>query len=193
MRRIRATRLYAGWRSARSLGVGFMFLLFFAATLRGQNQSGVADEYDIRAAMLVNIPRFVSWPASKVDPAHPRILLCIVGSDPVKPSLDHLLQQEAGEAHILRVKHLNSFEGASGCDMVYAGHGEQHELREAAPGLLKAGVLVITERPNNNNPDQIIGLPTAEEHVRIEVNLTAAQRAGLTISSKLLRLATVTR
>jgi len=39
----------------------------------------------------------------------------------------------------------------------------------------------------------VIGLPSVDEHIHIDVNLGTAQRTGLTISSKLLRLATVTQ
>jgi hypothetical protein len=58
---------------------------------------------------------------------------------------------------------------------------------------MKNNVLILSERSNATSPNQVIGLPSIDEHVHIEVDLAAAQRSGISFSSKLLRLATVTR
>lgn len=150
-----------------------------------------ADEYDIRAAMLINITRFVEWPAWKVNAQNPQISICVVGIDPIAPSLDHLLQSETSSP--IKIHHLGSFDAATSCQVLYVSLHEQKSLKQLAPKLSKAAVLVVSEEPNATSPNQIIGLPTEDEHVHIDVNLAAAKLAGITISSKLLHLATVTR
>ncbi len=177
--RSRALRLIAG------------IVLLATAFAHGRAQTD-ADEYDIRAAMLFNITRFVEWPASKVNAQHPQIVVCIAGSDPIGPSFDHFLESQ-NNGKPIKVRHLNSIDSSDFCHVLYVSLHEQKNLKKLAPELAKNSVLVISERQNANSPDQTIGLPTIDEHVHIEVNLGAAKRAGITISSKLLRLATVTR
>lgn len=187
--RFQPARRLSAWPLRVLLGL----LLLGGAAAQALAQDSAADEYDIRAAMLFNITRFVEWPASKLNAQHPQILVCIVGSDPIGPSFDHFLQSQGGGGKSVQVRHLSSFDSAGACHVLYVSLRERKDLKRSAPGLAKANVLLVSERPNAGSPDQTIGLPTVDEHIHIDVNLAAAQRAGLTISSKLLRLATVTR
>ncbi len=174
--------------------LGMVCLLLLCSTAaQGQGEGKAADEYDIRAAMLFNITRFVDWRAGKIDTQHRQISVCIVGSDPIGASFDHFLQEQGNSAKTIKVRHLASFDLANTCDVLYVSVRELKSLKRVGAELAKAGVLVISESPNAAIPSQIIGLPTIDEHVHIEVNLSAAKLAGITISSKLLHLATVTR
>jgi hypothetical protein len=172
---------------------------FFAtALLAGVSWSSIAqtttaDEYEIRAAMLLNLTRFIVWPASKFDAAHPQFLLCIVGSDPIMLDVDRTFQNQNVAGKPVQVRHLSSLDGASSCHVLYVSGSQRKNVERVQDELMKNGVLTVSERANSNSPSQIIGLPALDERVRIEVNLGAAQRTGLTISSRLLHLATVTQ
>jgi hypothetical protein len=175
MARLRSSQVHS--RCSRALlGLGWLLAVALACTFCGDGnaQSTSADEYEIRAAMLLNLTRFIVWPPSKLDGPHPQFVICILGRDPIQ------------------IDHLNSTDMVSGCDILYIGNGEHKSLKRSLPELAKNNVLTISQKSNADEPDQVIGLPSVEEHVRIDVNLGAAKRAGLTISSKLLRLATVT-
>jgi thiamine monophosphate synthase len=91
------------------------------------------------------------------------------------------------------VRHISSVEAAESCNVLYVGVGEQKHVNPHMSELAKQGVLTVSENSNETIPTQVIGLPTLDDHVHIDINLGAARRAGLTISSKLLRLATVSR
>jgi YfiR/HmsC-like len=154
-------------------------------------QSGSADEYQIRAAMLYNLTRFIEWPAWKVDQGHPQFLVCLLGADPIGSDIDGLLRDKTVGTKPLIVRHISSVDAAGDCHVLYVSAGARKSITKAAADLAKKGVLTISERPNSDSADQVIGLPTIEEHVQIEVNVGAADRTGLTISSKLLHLATI--
>jgi hypothetical protein len=157
----------------------------------GQNAS--ADEYEIRAAMLFNLTRFIEWPSWKMDSGHPEFDVCILGSDPIGPELDSSLRNKMVGSKPLVVRHLSSAEAASACHILYISAGERKSLAKLSATMARNAVLTISEGSNSDNREQVIGLPTVDEHVRIDVNLSAAQRSGLTISSKLLHLATVSQ
>ena len=156
-------------------------------------QAASADEYEIRAAMLLNLTKFIDWPPSKFDNTHPEFRICVLGQDPINPYVDRFFRNQSVGARPIRVEHLSTLETASGCNMLYVGAGVRKNLGAALAELARSSVLVLSERSNASSPNQVIGLPSIDEHVHIEVDLGEAQRAGLTFSSKLLRLATVTR
>ena len=168
-----------------------VLLLSFSGHILAQPTS--ADEYDIRAAMLINLTKFIIWPASKMDTAHPQLLICILGSDSIGPIAERYAQNQRVAGKLLQVRHITSAEAAMSCDLLYVGAGEQKHVDPVVDELAKRGVLTVSESSNATTPGQVIGLPTLNEQVHIDINLRAAQRTGLTISSKLLRLATVSR
>lgn len=181
----------SSWRMA--VVVSFALLCGTTPCLRGQSVS--ADEYEIRAAMLFNLTRFIEWPAAKLDPTHPEFVICVLGSDPLGVSLDNLARNKSVGSKPIAVRHLSSVAGAHECHILYvsAGGDKLKTYARASGELAKAGVLSVSARANADSPDQVIGLPTVEQRVHIDVNLGAAERSGLTISSKLLHLATVSR
>jgi hypothetical protein len=166
---------------------------FLSAPVPAPAQAASADEYEIRAAMLLNLTRFIDWPAAKMDSGHPQFLVCILGQDPITPFADRFLQNQTVDNKPVHVEHLSTLEAATSCHMLYVGASERKNLTAASAELMKNNVLIVSERPNATSPNQVIGLPSVDEHVHIEVDLAAAQRSGIGFSSKLLRLATVTR
>ena len=185
-------RIYLLPRLRRSSILCVVLFLLVASISRAQG--GSADEYEIRAAMLFNLTRYIEWPAAKNDAAHKDFLICLLGSDPLGASLDSLLHNKTVGTRPVVLRHVNSAELASDCHILYVGSGgdKLKNFARAAADLQKAGVLSISERANANNSQQIVGLPIVDQHIRIDVNLPAAQRSGLIFSSKVLHLATVT-
>jgi hypothetical protein len=159
--------------------------------LPGRAQSGSADEYAIRAAMLLNLARFIEWPAAMLDASHPQFVVCILGVDPIEPYVDHFLLDQTVTGKPVRVAHLENLNAAGTCHILYIAAGESRKQNQALAAVMK-GVLTISEEANSSGLNQVIGLPARDEHVQIEVDLSRARRSGLTISSKLLRLAVVT-
>ena len=142
--------------------------------------------------MLFNLTKFIDWPASKLDATHPDFVVCLLGSDPIGTNIDALMEGKTVQSKPVVVKHLTSIDSATACHILYESAGSRKGVAHALGELEKSAVLTISEKSNSDNPAQVMGLPTSDDHVHIEVNLGAAQRSGLTISSRLLHLATVT-
>ncbi len=169
-------------------GCAFAMLI---ASVPASAQAGTANEDALRAAMLINMMRFIEWPSHKQDVDRGQTVLCILGADPIGPSVDRIVQSQAASGRLVQVRHLASTDSAGGCHVLYVSLGERKHVEHSLPALVDAGVLTVGENSNTNTPAQLIGLPLVDDHIHIEVNLPQAQHAGFTISSKLLRLATV--
>ena len=158
-----------------------------------QAQTSSASEDEIRAAMVSHLPLFVQWPATKTDPAHPQFRVCLLGADPIEPVLEAAFHNVSTLPMPVVFSRVSLSDHLEACYLLYIGVGTRGNLFKLIAGLAQASVLTVSERPIDVVAGQVIGLPLEENHIRIEVNLAAAQSSRLTISSRLLSLATAVR
>ena len=71
--------------------------------------------------------------------------------------------------------------------------GEDSRVNKIIETLDKGAVLTVSDMPQFSQRGGMIQFVLEGKKVRFEVNLTAVQRAGLTLSSELLKVATTVR
>jgi len=164
-----------------------MRILFFvlATLLDGSpTQAQDFDEYAVKAAFLLNFAAFTDWPATIATDFN----VCVIGKDPFGASLDKMIGRNI-EGHTVSVKRLQGLDGRSNCQIVFIARdraGNAIKLVEE----VKAGVLTVADADGLARQGVMINMSLSADKVSFEVNNAAAKRAGLRISSKLLRLAT---
>jgi len=165
-------------------------LILLLAWLPVLSPAGDAEqtEYRVKAAFLYNFSRFVKWP----DIPSEHFTLCTLGSDPLGKQLDRLLNKTVHERP-LRIMHLDSLSQVDDCQLVYIGRSDTLRLNDVISVLRKQPVLTVSDIDNFTEYGGIIGLRLIDNKVRFEINTDAAGAAGLSISSKLLSLATTIR
>jgi len=164
---------------------------FVLASLIAHAQ-GTADEAGIRTAMLINMARFTEWPAWKMDAGHPQFLICILGADPIDRYAERILDHQTINDKPVSVRHLKSGDAIEPCHVLYVSVANRKYLAQSQAKITCGAVLTVSELSNDITRDQMVGLPVDGDHIRIEINLTLAQRSGLRISSRILRIASVT-
>jgi len=145
-------------------------------------------EYRVKAALLYNFARFVTWPDTPAGP----FTLCILGADPLREHLD-ILQNKTVHERKLRIMHLTSLAMIDDCQLVYIGSSYTHKLHDVLSLLKVHPVLTVSDIDDFIASGGIIGFRLIDNKVRFEINTDAAVNAGLSISSKLLTLATTVR
>jgi len=75
------------------------------------------------------------------------------------------------------------------CQVLYLPDAEAGRAESSLRGLGSAPVLTISDQAGFVQAGGMIGLRMDDNRVRFDVNLLAAQRAGLTLSSQMLKLA----
>jgi hypothetical protein len=148
-----------------------------------------ATEYKVKAAFLYNFSRFITWPerASRDDG---KFNLCVLGSDPFGKLLDALAGKSVQEDS-LEVKRLGSLEQAQACQVVFVSQTGTSNLEHIMSALKDLPVLTVSDVEGFTDKGGIIQFMLVGNKVRFNINIDAANHAGLTISSKLLSLATV--
>ena len=143
-------------------------------------------EYEVKAAFLLNFTKFIEWPSSTFRSASAPFRICITGENPFGNSLSRIVQGEHVNSHPLKVVRLQR-ERASECQIIYFDRREK-TATELIPRLGN-GVLAIGETADFLEIGGVIRFILENNRVRFDINQIAARRAGLEISSRLLKVA----
>jgi hypothetical protein len=149
------------------------------------------DEYRLKAAVLYNLAKFVEWPDDAfADPAAP-LVVCVLGVDPFGAALDDTLRGHSVGGHATVAKRIA--EVTPGCHVLFVANSEAKRLPAILERTRTSSVLIVGEAAGFIDRGGMIGLATDDDRVRFDVNLAAADRARIKISSRIMALASSVR
>ena len=146
-----------------------------------------STEYRIKAAFLYNFTSFVTWPEDKAGEAG--FTLCVLGDDPFGNLLDKLAGKSVNGRQLV-VRRLGSLALLDQCQLVFISEAASDQTGDALALLHELPVLTVSDTRGFTELGGIIEFRIIANKVRFDINLNAAESAGLSISSKLLSLAT---
>lgn len=155
-------------------------------------QNGGAGEYQVKAAMLYNLTKFVDRPNESAGNAPTSFTVCVIGRDPFGSSLDALKGRPV-KGQKLHVSHLSGSEEIGTCQLLFVSSSEKRNLATILAAANRRSVLTVSDLGRFAASGGMIGFVEVEGKIRLEVNLDAAQNASLKISSQLLKLARVVK
>lgn len=165
------------------------FLLLLAAFQTAAAPAQEAPEYDVKAAFLYNFTKFVEWPPAAFPDSAFRV--CVLGDDPFGKSLKNLTGQEvAGRKLQVLVFREHERIRTEDCNVLFISRSERGRLPEILSGVQDSPVLTVADTRGFLEDGGVINFTLEGSKVRFEISQEAADRAGIKISSKLMRLAT---
>lgn len=168
-------------------------LLAVTLSPSAQPQNEQPGEYQLKAAFLFNFAKFVDWPDGTFATPTSPFTICILGQDPFGHDLDDSLRGKTISSRPIVVRRCNSDPETRGCQILFVSRSQGRRMAEILQGLRGSKVLVVGEADGFAAGGGAIEFVLEQEHVRFRINPDAAAREGLTISSKLLALATIVR
>lgn len=154
-------------------------------------QEATPDEYQVRAAIILNLAKFVVWPAARSANPHSPFVVGLLGYDQQSAAIERAFAGRVVEGRPAAVRRIGRGDRVTDCFMVYVASAEQRTYEEMAAEMARAGVLTVSDDEHFVFYGGVVGLPLAGDRIQIQISLTRAQSSGLTISSRLLQLATV--
>jgi hypothetical protein len=145
------------------------------------------DEYQVKAAFLYNFAKFVQWPSDAFQTATEPMAICVLGQDPFGRSLVDIVSGRAIEGRSIIVRHIADVKQVAGCHVLYIASTENKH----SPAILadiKAGILTVGDS-DTSGTGVVINFRLDDGKVRFEIDVDAAEREKLQISSRLLSLA----
>ena len=146
-----------------------------------------ALETDVKAAFLYNFTKFVDWP--RPPAAAEPFRLCVVSDDALKQSLERTIEGENVNGRPLTSLVPRTPDEARTCQMLFVGHAEGE--REARLLSAVRDLPVLTVSDTNDFAVRGGGIEFVRENnrLRFDVNVPGAERAGIKVSSRLLKVA----
>ena len=137
-------------------------------------------------AFLYNFARLVEWPREAVV-ASDALRICVVGDDPFGVLLDEAVRGKTVHDQPVEIVHPDDID-AIPCHPFFASSGAP-ALPRLPTALGGRGIRTIGETGDLTRAGGVIAMRVEESKVRFDINVDAAQRARLHVSSQLLKLA----
>jgi hypothetical protein len=167
-------------------------LLALTAPAGGQGTADRPTEYHVMAAFLYNFAKFVQWPEATDAAEHP-FVITVLGQDPFGNVLDDTLQGKAVDGRMVTLRRVSSAEGVEPSQILFISDSEQQQLPAILDSIGTKAILTVGEMGDFSERGGVIRFDVEDDRVRLEINVDAAERSGLRISSDLLRIARVVR
>ncbi len=144
------------------------------------------SEYQVKAAFLLNFGKFVEWPDAKGD-----LEICVLGDDPFGSTLDETVAGRSVGKRAVKTRRIGSVSAAGGCSILFVSRSESGSVDTILSSLSGSPVLLVADLERFAKRGGMINFVESDKKIRFEINERAAKKAGLKISSQLLRLATI--
>jgi hypothetical protein len=150
-----------------------------------------ANEYEIKAAYLLNFANFVDWPgAANADPRTP-LRLCLLGSDPLSSALSRMVADNLTRGSSVLLRRVSRTGPVSDCQILYISPSESKFVPQIIASLRSASILTVGESDQFAAQGGMIQLTVEDNRIRFKINPTAVEQARLHMSAKLLALSKI--
>jgi len=171
------------------------FVIIFLICLTAVPVSVSSSEtraYEIKAAFLYNFVKFVEWPESLMKQSRGIITVGIMGTGDFGNSFDVIAGRSVKDMK-LSVRYFEKAEDIRACHLLFVSDSEKNRLRDILESVRGYPVLTVGDAEDFSTLGGIIRFYTENNKVRFEINISAASKADLKISAKLLEVAKIAK
>ena len=172
------------------LGLLILFVACDATRLDAQSDVRAAPEYNVKAGYLRVFTRYVEWPPSTFALATTPITIGILGDDPFGDTLDKTLADATSQGRTLAVRRIRTVEDASGCHIIFISREAGARQTAWLAELRGRPALTVVESRSGGEAEAVVTFVAetvrGEKKVRFDIDLAAAESAGITIASPML-------
>lgn len=173
--------------------IGALVLLLAKASVFVSGETPGPDEMQVRAAMLVNLLRFVTWQHPKSGDPHAPLVVGLLGASEQSNIIERYLANHSLDGRAFLVRRMGKADRCDDCQVLFVSSAERKRFDELSNALMANDVLTVSDDGTFAYSGGIVGLPLVGDKIEIQVNLIAAEHSNLTISSRLLNIAKIIR
>jgi YfiR/HmsC-like len=174
----------------------FCVLLLMAVAWLAGTSVCVADEplpseYQVKAAFLINFPKYADWPAAVFAELNSPIVIAVLGETKVFEELKKLIAGRTINGREIVLKRAVAGTAPGVCHILFFSAAEQRHSANLLAKLKNISILTVGESDDFLERGGVINLARRNRKIALEVNLAAASNSRIKISSKLLSVANV--
>jgi hypothetical protein len=166
---------------------------WIAGTSASFAQEALPSEYEVKAAFLVNFPKYVEWPAQTFAGPDSPVVIAVLGETKVAGEIQMVIVGRTVNGRKIVLKRVASGQDPGVCQVLFISAAEQQHSPGLLASLKSTGILTVGESGDFLDGGGIINLAHRDQKIALEVNLAAARDAGIKISAKLLGVASVVK
>jgi hypothetical protein len=148
-----------------------------------------ADPGQVKAAFVLNFLKFVEWPAAEAQRG--ALMVAVLGDQSFTGVLSRAAEGQTVQGRRVSVRAAREADDLGGAHLIFIAASQARNLAAILRELEGRAVLTVGDTDGYAEAGVMLNLYTFDQRVRIEANTTAAARAGMRLSSQLLRLARI--
>lgn len=150
----------------------------------------VGGEYAEKANFLYNIIHFVEWPTSAFISGTAPITIGIIGDDPFGSHLEKKIRDAKVQGRPIEIVRTRRVQDVAHYHLLFVSKSEEARLNAILAAVQGRDVIPVGETEEFLAAGGMIALTSEQGAVRLRINTTMVKESNVTISSKLLRIAT---
>jgi YfiR/HmsC-like len=171
--------------------VGVVLAVFLIASPGiAAGQSTAAPDVAVKAAFLFNFVKFTEWPALSPGAF---IAVCVVGDEGIAAALVTTVRGQKIRGHGLDVWRPQDAATWRLCHVLFITDFERRRSTDVLGRIKTLPVLTVSDSQGFSQMEGIIEFYVEGGRMRFAINVDAAGRSGLNVSSRLLGLARIVR
>jgi hypothetical protein len=146
----------------------------------------------LKAAFLYNFAKFAEWPAAALAPGQ-ELSLCVIGDSAVADALEQTIRGRKVDDHELSVAIVKADGQGRSCHLLYISGLDKDRTGRLLESLRDTSTFTVGDADQFAAMGGVAQLIVENDQMRFAVNVDAANRAHIKISSKLLGLARIVK
>jgi hypothetical protein len=148
-------------------------------------------EYALKAVFLFQCTHFIEWPSESFRDSESPFVIGILGQDPFSRNLEEAVRGESVEGRSIVIEHYSTVDQIKNCQILFISSTEENRVGDTLSSLRSRSILTVSDLNDFTAQGGMVQLDVVRNKLQVKINLNVTKSAGLTISSKLLRLAEI--
>lgn len=155
------------------------------------SENNAASYEEVLSEFIYRMFLFVRWPDHTFNDVDSPVRIVFYGANNLADKAHEIIgNRKVGNRHIV-VEKARYLEDILGCHAIFIGYEKSGELSRVLDAFSDKAILTMGDSNGFSEKGVIFNFFTDQERIRFKSNVLAADRAGLGISSELLKLSVI--
>ncbi len=149
----------------------------------------------VKAAFLYKFAKFVHWPDNAFEDDNAPIVIGVLGADPFGRVLDETVKGKRIGKRLIEIRRFQwndkDRKRMRGCHILFISSSERQRHKAICEALVSHPMLIVGDVEGFAANGGMIGFVLEKKSIAFQINQAAADRAHLSLSARLLKLATI--
>jgi hypothetical protein len=170
--------------------LAWMSVLLFAGKAMAQPSADLTPgEIEIKAAFVYKFTGYVEWPRSSLGEPDNAITIGVAGAAEIVDELRRIVAGRTVQGRGISIRPVSSENDVRGVHVLFIGADANARMGRLLETARQRPILVITDAPDGLERGAMINFVMVKRRVQFEIAVEPAEKAGLSLSSRLLSVA----